>query len=1619
MKRIAALLALCLLSGTFLRAQGDAYAFFTSSYRATVGFMDLEDPSSFATVPGALDQTSFVLAAEEAEGRVYAYTGLSFFNMVMPGAFSAVSLGEDAYYDEILAVYNTMDYLYYDMAYDRQAGRMYAIAGLRTDNLHWGSYLLEVDISEGDSCGNFRVLGRFAEDLCALDADEDGHVYGIGLSGMFYYVDPATAALTEVGPTGVLPSMTFQNMAFNPNDGFLYWSTVEQGGVPALYRVDALSGEASLVGAYPAGYDFVNALTIPFGGLSSVPGRLAGLSCQTEASQVVLSWTNPAEDEGGQALASLSKVEIFRDGQLVAAVEDGLAAGEACQHALENQPDGLHYYGVRACNADGNGRFSLVRCVVGYDVPAAVGNLQARAEDGTVSLSWDAPAGGKFGGRIDESSLQYRVVRYPDTVEWVIGESSFTDEGITVLDNYSYAVIPFTQHGQGPATRTGNMMVGEPHQGYFACDFSDARSWTPWTVIDANEDYAAWAYGEYLGKPGAVFQTGTNTADDWLVLPPVELEAGTSYMLRYEVGTLYFEFEEKLEIRLGNAPTVDALSRTLGTSSVLIDDPRSSNQSFTVDQSGVYYLAFRVVSEAPESAGLFISDVVLQPSLEMDVAVWDVDCPDYLKAGEETVVRTTIRNTGLNRSNSYSLSLVDAAGRVLASQNGLTLLNAGQESTVRLSYTPDQAGMQELRVVAGMEGDLLAANDSSFRIPVQVMESCGDYMPGTAGTMRQNGIPFSFAASSSASQIVYVAGEIGMEPGVVRRISLEYENANGMTETRPFRLYMANTDLSTLTGGWVPEEDFSLVFDDTVVFERFRNKVTLELDSTFVYDGGNLCLMAVAPVHSQFFGSFHYWVGYQRPGAARYWVYQDGESSYEFDFSQTGIISDNVPSISLWADHCAGAALSGTVTAALGGQPMEGVRVEILGKGISAVTGADGKWDMPYVPFADTVAVAFTCYAYADTVVVMDDFDADRVVDVALSPREKFVLEGVLEDADGMPVASAQVRLTGYDTCMAYSDAQGRFSFSAYQGSGYVLEAFKPRFELYVADSVNLDGALDLGEIRMQDALLAPSDLLAVPQPDGRMRLSWNRPDGNEVFRYDNGVPNLFYGDDAATDKTVLGTVFRRPALLRSMSWMTMEYQDIRHETVNVFVFDLDKDGQPTSRLLYSKYGVPNTDSAWTTHVFDTLVSAPNGFMVGLSYYEDGEGYLAIANDLHTAGSDPDYPFVPGTQYYTADYTRGQFSTLESMDATFTNTMLIRAEGEVTGLYGFEADEESSSRLSAMEQLSEKGAMPKSAQSYAVYRMGYGQEEAGTAWIDLGSCPASDTLWVDEAFAGLDRGLYRYGLRMVYSGGRMSEAALSNLAAKDMDVELTLEVSTNIEGRSAQGAKVSLQSLDYPEAAYRVDWPALSAVDTVIIEGSYALSIDLAGFHSVRDTVEAVHGQALRLSYVLEEIVCVPESLQVSKDASGNYVFTWEDGCGASKALQAYRVYLDDQFKAETGELSYSFGPLPDGWHTAGVEAVFESGSSRRALLDFQAGDVAVESAGQAGVRVSPNPATSFLSLEGDYEECVVLDMNGRVRQVLPAGVKELEVSAWESGMYLFRFLLPDGRMETLRVIVR
>ena len=49
------------------------------------------------------------------------------------------------------------------------------------------------------------------------------------------------------------------------------------------------------------------------------------------------------------------------------------------------------------------------------------------------------------------------------------------------------------------------------------------------------------------------------------------------------------------------------------------------------------------------------------------------------------------------------------------------------------------------------------------------------------------------------------------------------------------------------------------------------------------------------------------------------------------------------------------------------------------------------------------------------------------------------------------------------------------------------------------------------------------------------------------------------------------------------------------HSSVNIFVFDLDSEGEPTSTVLYSKMNVPNTDLQWTTFEFEVPIDAPVG----------------------------------------------------------------------------------------------------------------------------------------------------------------------------------------------------------------------------------------------------------------------------------------------------------------------------------------------------------------------------------------------------------------------------------------
>lgn len=1602
-----------------------AYVFFTKGYRATPQRFDLSDPSSARIITGGLDQASFVLStASLTNGKSYAYTGVSFINMTMPAAFTQISFTKDSILDEILAVYNLMDYLYYDMAYDHSTSTLYAIANSRSDNSAWGKDLLKVNLTEGDNFATFERVGQFSEDLCAFAVDYAGNMYGVGSSGSFYLIDKQTAGLSFIGSTGVQVKRNYQSMEFDHGSGQLYWTASTQGSENSLYRVDLLTGRASKVGDFVTSSDFVNGLNIPFEPQPSVPDHVSDFAFTTNNDVLKLSFTCPEKDFSGKSLAADMQVEIFRDGVSVHVKEDA-APGESVEVSLLNEPVGMHLYRIVASNASGEGPGMSYRVIVGNDVPAQTADVAFSAFEDSVYLTWRSVKDGKFGGNIDIASLAYRVTRYPDSVVYEAGaDTSLVDRSISKLDNYYYEVMAYTDDGEGVPFRVGPVMAGKPYDGYFSCEFNSAADFSPFTVVDADGDFRTWEYGSFMKQKGALYRAGTASNNDYLVMPPVRLKAGQDYSLRYDVGTLYYDFTERMEICIGSQPTAGALSKVIATKKYTLDPWGEDYLTFQVEQDGVYYLAFRSVCDE-YSSGIFVSNIILQPTGKYsDLACEAVKGPGFLRSGVENDLRVFVRNVGKMSVTSCRLSLIDGKGNMLLEPVDVGSLPAGRGSWMNLSFVPVTVGELDIRAVVNYSSDEQALNDTSLVWNVEVYPSCMDEMPMPDGGIRQNGVPIHLGSSSSASQFIVSSQELGFTAGSITHLSIDYENMNGADADRPLAIYLANVEENNLTEGWIEQDRFTKVYDAPVHFCRTRNIVDIELTTPFVYTGKNVCVMVIAEPYSQFFGAMHYWLSHSSKNVCRYWFYQNGDASSVFDFSQSGVLADFSPDISLRIDACNGGELSGRVLKASDNTPVPGARVWVGGIGLDVFTSSDGEWIFPYVPFStDTIDLRVEAYSFRDTVLSFV-FDNDTVLDVKLENRERYDVRGKVVDFVGNPISGAQVRISGYDTYTALTDISGEFLLrDCYQYNNYLLEVYSSGKEIYERKGLVVDNPdSDAGQIVLVDKPYAPKNVVAT-ESDDVLTVSWEKTDSLETFRYDNGKVYLAYGDEQGSEKTVLGAVFRNPARLTSMSWMTVPYYGRLHSKVNVFVFALDKQGMPTSTLLYSKMDVPNVDSVWTTHVFEKEILAPDGFMLALSYKQGSDSYLSIANDYQDPSVAGGYRFVPNTQYYSSDYTTGEFETIESQG--FSSSMFIRAQGEITGLWGFESPENGKEGVDYGEVCStdftsgeDWSKTAKSLDSYQVWRIPYNDLQTPDSWELVSEVPSDKYSCQDEDWTNLEQGMYYYAVQAVYSGNSKSEAVVSSLVMKDMLSKVTFEVQSN-SGESTQGVILNLSHLEYGDVVYRLTVGTSQNVTSEMLKGSYMLHTSgVLGFEENSSIIDVLEDEE-KIVLTLKENVCDPVIEEVVQKTSETCEMRWKNPCEGQKLPVRYVLFLDGDSVGQTTSYSFIFTQLSLGVHSFGVQAVYHTGRSTIKTVNHEIKPLSNQEWNVGQLVLYPNPASEKVIVEGSFWKLEIIDFYGRVCLQIDATQSTLDVQSLPAGLYFVRVYLDNGGVLVEKLIIR
>ena len=211
--------------------------------------------------------------------------------------------------------------------------------------------------------------------------------------------------------------------------------------------------------------------------------------------------------------------------------------------------------------------------------------------------------------------------------------------------------------------------------------------------------------------------------------------------------------------------------------------------------------------------------------------------------------------------------------------------------------------------------------------------------------------------------------------------------------------------------------------------------------------------------------------------------------------------------------------------------------------------------------------------------------------------------------------------------------------------------------------------------------------------------------------------------------------------------------------------------------------------------------------------------------------------------------------------------------------------------------------------------------------------------------------------------------------------------------------------------------------DAKVDELTYTFKKLAVGEHKVG--VKAIYASGA--SKLVEKTVTIsaeakPINLNVAVEER-TAVLTWNMPEGF--APKSYKVFLGEELKAENlTDKTYTFNDLKNGKYTAAVVAVYETGESEKATVEFTINShVDVEDldfAVRSSVYPNPNDGVFYLKAAGKGS-VEIYTMNGQVvkRVEIPAeGVYTVDMRNRAKGMYIVRFINAESAAY-FKVVVR
>lgn len=505
-----------------------------------------------------------------------------------------------------------------------------------------------------------------------------------------------------------------------------------------------------------------------------------------------------------------------------------------------------------------------------------------------------------------------------------------------------------------------------------------------------------------------------------------------------------------------------------------------------------------------------------------------------------------------------------------------------------------------------------------------------------------------------------------------------------------------------------------------------------------------------------------------------------------------------------------------------------------------------------------------------------------KQIEIPLTAIPTASVTGQVVDTDGHGIENASVSVHGYDCYSAVTDKDGFFTVpGVYRKGGYTVDAHALNYESSTRTIGDFDSDTDIGVFTLQEKLIAPANVYVTADRTAST-VSWAAPqDIPAQFRYDDGTDNYVFNMEMSnvSQYTAVGVIYDTPAVFTSMSWNVWDTANYA-ESVDVIVFALDENGQPTDNILYEENGLESENYNWHECVFRYPVVAPNGALFTLR----GDARLC----MDSGGDDPAYPPMRDKMVMTHDYRTEAFHSRYPDDNSpiFRGNLTLRATGMPYG----------APRKSAGENIPEV--------EYDIWRLVPGQESDPSQWTKLNESPVSETSFADPAWTGAVKGWYRYAVKALYRDGYHSYPAFSQEIPRLLHSDVSLAFQTNAPGEDASSAAVVIVEKDNTNSYSGMADDEGKLTFPQVKEGTYTLTCTKKGFEPFETEIE-ISGEAdFSAVFTLQETTHAPSNLVIEEtEDPASRLFRWNVVTGIFDDFEGH----DDWAVNSPGEAGWTY----------------------------------------------------------------------------------------------------------------